>query len=263
KDRDGRKGSTRVLCPSSADFVFLRCVSDRRSAIPRLSHAGRAAWKQGKRGLRDRRRNSGSRCGPDHRPDRTLIGSGAARHLCRGKSLNSSHWDHIRTRVLNKPYLAGSVIKGGKQFRGLAADSREVQPGFLFAALSGSRTDGARFVEDAVKRGAVAVLGTPELADTAKLLGVQFIPSGNPRQALARLAADFYQLQPSTIAAVTGTNGKTSVAAFIRQIWMFQGRKAASLGTVGIDSPLGHVRLAHTTPDPVRLHAELARLKEL
>jgi len=164
---------------------------------------------------------------------------------------------------LNKPYVAGSVIKGGKQFRGLAADSREVQPGFLFAALSGSRTDGARFIEDAVKRGAVAVLGTPEVADTAKSLGVQFIPSGNPRQALARLAADFYQLQPSIIAAVTGTNGKTSVAAFIRQIWMFQGRKAASLGTVGIDSPLGHVRLAHTTPDPVRLHAELARLKEL
>lgn len=163
---------------------------------------------------------------------------------------------------MNKPDLAVSVIKSGKQFRGLAADSREVQPGFLFAALSGSRTDGARFIEDAVKRGAVAVLGSPDVGDTVKSLGVQFIPVGNPRQALARLAADFYPLQPSTIAAVTGTNGKTSVAAFVRQIWAFQGRKSASLGTVGIESPFGHVRLGHTTPDPVRLHAEIARLKE-
>ncbi len=94
-----------------------------------------------------------------------------------------------------------------------------------------------------------------------KKLGVQFIAAENPRQALARMAAEFYQLQPSVIAAVTGTNGKTSVAAFVRQIWAWQGRKSASLGTVGIDSPSGHVSLGHTTPDPVRLHAELAQLK--
>jgi len=136
-----------------------------------------------------------------------------------------------------------------------------VQPGFIFAALAGTRTTGAQFIEDAVKRGAVAVLGAPECADTAKALGVQFIPAANPRQELARMAAEFYDAQPAIIAAVTGTNGKTSVAAFLRQIWAFQGRNAASLGTVGIDSPAGHVSLGHTTPDPVRLHAELARLK--
>jgi len=113
-----------------------------------------------------------------------------------------------------------------------------------------------------VKRGAVAVLAEPACADTAKSFGIPFIPASNPRQALARMAAEFYGLQPSTIAAVTGTNGKTSVAAFVRQIWTFQGRKAASLGTVGIDSPAGHVSLGHTTPDPVRLHAELAHLKQ-
>ena len=158
--------------------------------------------------------------------------------------------------------MAASVSQEVKQFRGIAADSREVQPGFLFAALAGTRTSGARYIEDAVKRGAVAVLADPECADTARALGIGFIPASNPRQALARLAAEFYGLQPSTIATVTGTNGKTSVAAFVRQIWTFQGRKAASLGTVGIDSPAGHVSLGHTTPDPVRLHAELARLEQ-
>ncbi|HEX5278883.1 MAG TPA: UDP-N-acetylmuramoyl-L-alanyl-D-glutamate--2,6-diaminopimelate ligase [Micropepsaceae bacterium] len=153
------------------------------------------------------------------------------------------------------------MTEGARQFQGIAADSREIRPGFLFAALSGSRTSGAQFIEDAVKRGAVAVLGSPDLADMAKALGVKFMPAANPRQSLARMAADFYALQPATIAAVTGTNGKTSVAAFVRQIWASQGRKSASLGTVGIDSPSGHVSLGHTTPDPVRLHAELARLK--
>lgn len=153
------------------------------------------------------------------------------------------------------------MTEGARQFHGIAADSREIRPGFLFAALSGSRTSGAQFIEDAVKRGAVAVLGSPDLADTVKALGVKFFPAANPRQCLARIAADFYGAQPLTIAAVTGTNGKTSVAAFVRQIWAYQGRKSASLGTVGIDSPSGHVSLGHTTPDPVRLHAELARLK--
>ncbi|HEY4264483.1 MAG TPA: UDP-N-acetylmuramoyl-L-alanyl-D-glutamate--2,6-diaminopimelate ligase [Micropepsaceae bacterium] len=155
------------------------------------------------------------------------------------------------------------IVKSGVQeFRGLAADSREVKPGFLFAALSGIRTDGAHFIEDAVTRGAVAVLGTPEIATIAKNLGVRFIGAANPRQRLAEIAAEFYGAQPAVIAAVTGTNGKTSVASFLRQIWAFQGRRAASLGTIGVDSPSGHVSLGHTTPDPVRLHAELRRLKE-
>ena len=158
--------------------------------------------------------------------------------------------------------MAVPVTERVSQFRGIAADSREVQAGFLFAALEGSRTDGTRFIADAVKRGAVAVLGSPDAAGVAKSLGVQFIAADNPRRALARMAAEFYGKQPATIAAVTGTNGKTSVAAFVRQIWAFQGRKSASLGTVGIDAPSGHVTLGHTTPDPVRLHAELARLQQ-
>ena len=148
-----------------------------------------------------------------------------------------------------------------QEYRGLAADSREVKPGFLFAALAGSKTDGAKFVADAVARGAVAVLGAAEIAAQVNQLGVEFIPAANPRRRLAQMAAEFYGAQPSVVAAVTGTNGKTSVASFVRQIWTFEGTPAASLGTIGIDAPSGHVSLGHTTPDPVRLHAELARLK--
>ena len=148
------------------------------------------------------------------------------------------------------------------EFAGLAADSREVKPGFLFAALRGSKTDGAQFIEDAVKRGAIAVLGAPELAETARKFGTHFIADRNPRLRLARMAAEFYGAQPKCVAAVTGTNGKTSVTFFLRQIWAAQGRKAANLGTLGVHSPAGRVQLAHTTPDPVALHAQLARLKQ-
>jgi UDP-N-acetylmuramoyl-L-alanyl-D-glutamate--2,6-diaminopimelate ligase len=157
--------------------------------------------------------------------------------------------------------VINTVTDSVQGFRGLAADSREVRPGFLFAALAGSKADGARFMADAVKRGAVAVLGAPEAAETARALGVRFIPDANPRRRLAFFAAEFYGAQPEIIAAVTGTNGKTSVTAFLRQIWTSEGRKAASLGTIGIVAPSGEKSLGHTTPDPVALHAELARLK--
>ena len=147
------------------------------------------------------------------------------------------------------------------EFSGLAADSRQVEPGFLFAALKGAKTDGGRFIEEAVRRGAVAVLGAPELAPQVRKLGVRFIADTNPRLRLARMAAELYGAQPKYVAAVTGTNGKTSVAHFLRQIWSSQGRKAASIGTLGVYSPTGHVQLAHTTPDPIELHAQLARLQ--
>src|SRR5258706_5030899 len=112
---------------------------------------------------------------------------------------------------------------GVQQFRGLAADSREVKPGYLFAALSGSKTDGARFIEDAVKRGAIAVLGPPGAADQAKGLGVRFIAAVNSRLRLAQLAAEFYAAQPSAIAAVAGTHGQTSGAYFLRPNPALQG----------------------------------------
>jgi len=147
-----------------------------------------------------------------------------------------------------------------KGYSGIAADSRDVKPGFLFAALPGTKTNGARFIRDAVGRGAIAVLGAPDAEEHVRAEGVAFIADANPRRRLALMASAFYGAQPKIVAAVTGTNGKTSVASFLRQIWAKLGRASASLGTLGIDAPSGHVALAHTTPDPVVLHAQLARL---
>ncbi len=141
---------------------------------------------------------------------------------------------------------------------GLAADSREVKPGYLFAALPGVKTDGARFIREALSRGAAAILvpqGARPEAGTAVI-----IEDRDPRRRLALIAARFYGLHPKTAVAVTGTNGKTSVASFVRQLWAARGLKAASLGTVGVVSPSGTQVLTHTTPDPIELHAILAAL---
>lgn len=142
---------------------------------------------------------------------------------------------------------------------GITADSRKVQAGWLFAALSGTRTDGSRFVADAVSKGAAAVLVHADGAVEVPA-GVAVLRATNPRRALALMAARFYREQPAHIAAVTGTSGKTSVVEFTRQILAANGHRAASLGTIGLIEPDGSVYASLTTPDPVSLHAALADL---
>jgi len=155
-----------------------------------------------------------------------------------------------------------SPMESVSDFSGLASDSRDVKPGYLFAALNGSRANGAAFMSDAVKRGAVAVLARPEARGDAEALGVRFIPDENPRLRLARLAAKFFGIQPKTVAAVTGTNGKTSVSVFLRQIWEQRGFRAASMGTIGVMTPSGKIDLQHTTPDPIEVHRLLKLLAQ-
>ncbi len=144
------------------------------------------------------------------------------------------------------------------ELAGIAADSRKVKPGFLFVAIAGARADGAHFARAAVAAGCVAVAaeqrpdGLPD--------GVAFVQVANARRALAMAAAGFFPRQPATIAAVTGTSGKTSVAAFTRQIWSALGHQAASIGTIGVVSPMGETYGSLTTPDPVELHRTLDSL---
>ena len=141
---------------------------------------------------------------------------------------------------------------------GVTSDSRRVKPGFLFVAIPGNKADGAQFSAKAAGAGAVAVAG--EHRPEGLPGNVAFIAVGNARRALSLAAAKFFARQPATIAAVTGTSGKTSVAAFTREIWTTLGLQAASIGTVGVVSPKGEEYGSLTTPDPVELHRSLDRL---
>ncbi|MDB5595976.1 MAG: UDP-N-acetylmuramoyl-L-alanyl-D-glutamate--2,6-diaminopimelate ligase [Hyphomicrobiales bacterium] len=134
----------------------------------------------------------------------------------------------------------------------VAADSRAVVPGSLFFAVAGTRSDGLSFASAAVRQGAVAIVG--ERAPEAPLSPAIFIRVPDARAALALAASALHPRQPGTIVAVTGTSGKTSVAAFTRQIWVRLGLSAAALGTTGVVAPSGSTYGSLTTPDPVTLH---------
>jgi UDP-N-acetylmuramoyl-L-alanyl-D-glutamate--2,6-diaminopimelate ligase len=142
---------------------------------------------------------------------------------------------------------------------GISADSRTVAPGDLFVAVTGGNDDGLRFVAQALASGAVAVMA--ERAPPQALpAGVAFVKVADARRALALAAAKLFPRQPQTIVAVTGTSGKTSVAAFTRQIWVALGARAASIGTVGLISPTREDYGSLTTPEPVALHRTLEQL---
>ena len=156
--------------------------------------------------------------------------------------------------------IPGTDPRRDPTITGLAADSRQVRPGYLFAALPGHKADGRNFITDAVARGAVAVLTAPMPGLAARCGDAVLIEDRNPRRRLAQMAATFHGAQPATMVAVTGTNGKTSVVEGCRQIWRRLGMNAASMGTLGTVRANGDGGVSLTTPDPVTLHGTLAAL---
>ena len=133
----------------------------------------------------------------------------------------------------------GLTAKAGREARitGLAVDSRAVRPGYLFAALAGSKSHGADYIPSVQAQGAVAILTDAEGARRAGDLpeSVALIVAEEPRAALAMAASLWFGAQPQTMVAVTGTNGKTSVATFARQIWVALGHAAINIGTTGVE----------------------------
>ncbi|WP_108259302.1 UDP-N-acetylmuramoyl-L-alanyl-D-glutamate--2,6-diaminopimelate ligase [Mangrovicoccus ximenensis] len=159
----------------------------------------------------------------------------------------------------------GLHAKGGQEARitGIALDSRKAGEGHLFAALRGSKVHGAEFIPAVLAQGVAAVLTDPAGARIAKQAldasEAALIVTEDPREALSAAAALWFGAQPETAVAVTGTNGKTSVATFTRQIWEQLGRSAVNLGTTGIEGAYA-APLQHTTPDALTIHRHLAAM---
>ncbi|KPP92074.1 MAG: UDP-N-acetylmuramoyl-L-alanyl-D-glutamate--2,6-diaminopimelate ligase MurE [Rhodobacteraceae bacterium HLUCCA08] len=160
----------------------------------------------------------------------------------------------------------GLTALGGREARvtGLAVDSRQVRAGTLFFALPGSRVHGATFIEAALQAGAGAILTDAEGANLARdaldAHDAALVIAEDPREALAHSAALWFGAHPETVVAVTGTNGKTSVSTFCRQIWTELDLDAVNLGTTGVEGAWTHP-LRHTTPEPITLHRVLAQAR--
>ncbi|WP_132590717.1 UDP-N-acetylmuramoyl-L-alanyl-D-glutamate--2,6-diaminopimelate ligase [Rhizobium sp. BK068] len=151
--------------------------------------------------------------------------------------------------------LAGAV--GALAVSGISSDSRKIEPGMVFVAVTGTKADGAGFIADAATRGAVVALASHSIDASIPVLVVN-----DPRRFLSIAASHFYGKQPETMVAVTGTAGKTSVASFTRQIWAYAGHAAAMIGTTGVVSPTRNEYGSLTTPDPVSLHKLLTELAD-
>ncbi len=140
---------------------------------------------------------------------------------------------------------------------GFAIDHRKVAPGTVFGAFAGARFNGEDFIGAAIASGAVAVVAAAD----AKVDGAVHIASDDPRRSFALIAAQFFQPFPDLIAAVTGTNGKTSCVEITRQLWHMAGERGASIGTLGVTTPDERVVTGLTTPDIVTFLSNMAGLK--
>ncbi|MEO6716383.1 MAG: UDP-N-acetylmuramoyl-L-alanyl-D-glutamate--2,6-diaminopimelate ligase [Novosphingobium sp.] len=153
---------------------------------------------------------------------------------------------------------AGLHFQGGADapVTGFAIDHRKVAPGTVFGAFEGAAVNGEDFIPAAIAAGAVAVVARPQ----AKVSGAIHIADATPRRAFARLAAQFFTPVPETIVAVTGTNGKTSVAELTRQLWRMAGHSAASIGTLGVTTSDDSVTTGLTSPDIVTFLSNVSGL---
>ena len=140
--------------------------------------------------------------------------------------------------------------------KGLSSDTRNIKKGDLFFALKGSKENGEEFISQALKKGACAIVSSKEIEEKSKLIKVN-----NVREHLGKICSKFYTKKPKNIIAVTGTNGKSSVADFFHQILTLNGMSVATIGTLGVKTKkIKKINL--TSPDSISLHKELHELKE-
>ena len=157
----------------------------------------------------------------------------------------------IKNRRISQYGLSNEVL-------GISIDSREVNKGDLFFLLEQRSSKTLSYINQAIDNGAVGIISTKNFDNNNLNIKIPIIKVDSVREELSIISSEFYPNQPRTIAAITGTNGKTSVAKFIEQIWKENGIASASIGTMGNSKFLSDSSL--TTPDPVSMHKQLNEL---
>ena len=157
----------------------------------------------------------------------------------------------LKKLIKNCPYKLSNIY-----VKGLSSDTRKIKKGDLFFALKGSKTNGEKFIRQALKKGACAIVSSKEIKEKSKIIKVN-----NVREYLGKICSKFYAKKPKNIIAVTGTNGKSSVADFFHQILTLNGMSVATIGTLGVKTKKIK-KIDLTSPDSISLHKELHELKE-
>ena len=152
------------------------------------------------------------------------------------------------------PGLSGEASE--QNVTGFAIDHRKIAPGNVFGAFRGAKFNGEEFIDAAVRAGAIAIVADPG----AKVDGAVHVADPEPRRLFAQMAARYFTPSPTHVAAVTGTNGKTSVAELTRQLWRMDGYNSASIGTLGVTTADDQVKTGLTTPDIVTFLSNMSGL---
>ena len=162
-------------------------------------------------------------------------------------------------------YLEDYISKVNKKYRkvffsGIAFDSSKVKKNYIFFAIKGNRFDGNNYIEKAIKKGASIIISEKKLLKRNN--NVILIHTNNIRKLLSEVSYKFLNSKPKKFIAVTGTNGKSSIADFYYQILSLNLKKVASIGTIGLRYKNKKKSLVNTTIDPIQLSSILNFLKK-
>ena len=145
-------------------------------------------------------------------------------------------------------------------FSGISFDSKNVKKNNIFFAIKGSNINGNKYIKEAIKKGANTIVSN--LNFKGKKNKTLYIKTKNPRKLLSEVASKFYNKKPKNVIAVTGTNGKSSIADFYFQILRMNNLKVASIGTLGVKTHLKNLKIKNTTLDPISLNKHLQNIKK-
>ena len=145
-------------------------------------------------------------------------------------------------------------------FSGISFDSSKVKKNDIFFAIRGNNIDGNKFIPEAIKKGCKIIITDKRIKKSQN--GVIFIHTKNVRKLLAEVSFKIYDKKPKNLIAVTGTNGKSSIANFYYQILKLNNKNVASIGTLGVKSNNSNLKLSKTTIDPIQLGQILKKLKK-
>ena len=163
--------------------------------------------------------------------------------------------------MLLKNLIKDIPIKNKKiNVKGLAINSKKIKKGYIFFAIKGLKSNGEKYIAEAVKKGASVIICSRKCK--YKNEKIPIIKTSNIRNYLSKIASKFFQLKPKNIIAVTGTNGKTSVADLFYQILSLNNIPVASIGTLGLKYKGKTIKSNLTSPDTILLHQNLEKIKK-
>ena len=145
-------------------------------------------------------------------------------------------------------------------FSGLSFNSKNIKKNNIFFAIQGNSVNGNRYIHEAIKKGATTIVSNLNLS--VKKKGVLYIKNYKPRKLLSQIISQIYNRKPKNLIAVTGTNGKSSIADFYCQILKLNNKKFASIGTLGIKTNYGNLKTNNTTLDPILLNKSLDKIRK-